>query len=243
MKNVQTSEAPVTGSKFKLNFAATGKVVTSGKRVSSDTIAQIECQSQMNKFGMNKLAADMIGAGAGSRIKIIVTNAPTLDGKYFVVKCAADDTKGAKIASATGKDTSGSFNFNYAGVYSQMQQSEVDAIEKSGETLVAEGVAIAKESGANKTKVYYLDHKTIFEIVPIEDFNEENPFDVIDEEGKVVESFTEVFALINAKVEAVDNTKETKPRAKKEDAVEVEATDAVTLDPEAFDFQADAVED
>lgn len=238
MKNVQTSEAPVTGSKFKLGFAVTGKVVTSGKRVSSDTVAQIECQSQMNKFGMNKLAADMIGVGAGSRIKIIVTNAPTLDGKYFVVKCAAGDTKGAKIASATGSDTSGSFNFNYAGVYSQMQQSEVEAVEKSGETLVAEGVAVAKESGANKTKVYYLDHKTTFEVVAIEDFNEENPFNVVNEEGEVVESFTDVFALINAKTEAVDNKKETKPRAKKD---EVDASKDVVEATADLDAQTDAV--
>ena len=236
MKNAQAPSASQTGSKFSLGgFAVKGKAVISGKRVSSDTIAQIECQSQINKFGMNKLASELMGVGKGDRIKIIVTNFPELDGKFFVVKCADGDTSGAKVASATGKDTSGSFNFNYSGVYSQLQQLDVDAIEKSGEAFVEEGVAVAKSG------TFYLDHKTIFEVVRIEEFDEKNPFELYDDEDELIGSYAEVFALIGGKIEKVDNTKETKPRKKVEAAENTESADTVASAD--IDAQMDAVED
>lgn len=205
---------------FTLGRKVKAKVAVVGKRVSVDTTPTIKCLSQINKFAMSDLAAKLIGCGAGDRVKLIVTDSPELNGRFLIVKCSGDDSKGAKLTASTGKEGSvAALNFNYVGVYSQMQSKDVNAEEKNGLQLVEEGVAVARAN------TFYLDHATTFTVVKVEDITEEEPLEIFgDDDETVVESFSEVFALIDGEVEKVDNTRVIM-RKTKEDAPAGEAVE------------------
>ena len=203
---------------FKLGGKVKAKVAVVGKRTVVETTPIIKCLSQINKFSMNHLASKVLSCSAGDRVKLIVTDSPELNGRFLIVKCSENDSKGAKLTASTGQEGSiAALNFNYVGVYSQMQSKDVAAEEKNGEQLVKEGVAIARAN------TFYLDHTTAFTVVKVDDINEEEPLEIFDENDEVVESFTEVFALIDGEVEKVDNTRVINRKAK--EVVTGEATE------------------
>ena len=203
---------------FKLGGKVKAKVAVVGKRTVVETTPIIKCLSQINKFSMNNLASKVLSCSAGDRIKLIVTDSPELNGRFLVVKCSENDSKGAKLTASAGNEGSvAALNFNYVGVYSQMQSKDVDAEEKNGEQLVKEGVALARAN------TFYLDHTTAFTVVKVDDISEEEPLEIFDENDELVESFTEVFALIDGEIEKVDNTRVINRKAK--EVVTGEATE------------------
>lgn len=219
---MKPSQEVAPKSKFSLSMDATSDIVAvkSGERVCNDTLPTIETASQINKFRINKLASELLGVTPGMRIKILVTKSTAMDGKYLVVVAPDTDASSAKVASAAGKDGYGSMLFNYAGIWSRMTQATVDALELGGEAFVEQGVAVSRSN------TYYIDHKTIYEVVEVDNYNEANPLVVNAATG---ESYSKVFALVNAKKEDVDITKEASPRKAKvsETAVEVEDVEEV----------------
>ena len=203
---------------FKLGGKVKAKVAVDGKRTVVETTPIIKCLSQINKFSMNNLASKVLSCSAGDRIKLIVTDSPELNGRFLVVKCSENDSKGAKLTASAGNEGSvAALNFNYVGVYSQMQSKDIDAEEKNGEQLVKEGVALARAN------TFYLDHTTAFTVVKVDDISEEEPLEIFDENDELVESFTEVFALIDGEIEKVDNTRVINRKAK--EVVTGEATE------------------
>lgn len=172
--------------------------VKSGERVSNDTIATIETSSQLNKFRINKMASELMNVVSGNRIKIYTTGSDEIDGKYLLAVAADDAADAAKLASPTKQAGFGVQQFNYAGVWSKIAQGTADAQEKSGATLVAEGVAVQRKNA------YYLDHKTVYELVEVDNFNAENP--LVDPATGA--EYVSVFTLINPTIVEVDLTKE-----------------------------------
>lgn len=217
MKNSNPEATASTASpktKFTLDASLSIVPVKSGERTSNETVAQISTASQINKFNMNKLAATLMGVVAGDRVKLLVTTSTVLDGKFLLAIADKEDSSAAKLASPTKKEGFGGLGFNYAGVWSQVAQCSADAIEKSGETLVKEEVAIERGS------TYYLNQKAIYELQEVENFNEENPFVY----GGT--SYSKVFVLLNGTTEAVDLSKETSPRKPKADATATSTEEA-----------------
>ena len=208
-----TNVTATAKSKFTLTSTEV-QSVKSGERVSNDTIAIVETSSQFNKFRMNKLASEQMGVVAGNRIKILTTGQDSIDGKYLIAVASTEDISAAKLASPTKQLGYGVLQFNYAGVWSKITQGTVDAEEKGGAAFVQEGIAIERNGS------YFIDHKTVYEIVEVENFDDENP--LVD--PLTGAEYTKVFALISPKFEAVDLTKETATRKDKAEAdVEVEA--------------------
>ena len=197
MKKTNVIEAGATKSKFTLKSL---EVVAckSGERVSNDVIPTIETSSQLNKFRINKLASELMGVVAGNRVKIFATGSDEIDGKYLLVVASDEAQDAAKLASPTKANGFGVQQFNYAGVWSKIAQGTADAQEKSGAALVEEGSAIQRASA------YYLDHKTVYEIVEVDNFNAENP--LVDPATGA--EYTAVFTLINPTFIPVDLTKE-----------------------------------
>lgn len=197
-------------SKFTLGNVSAVASVKSGERVSSDTEPLLETSSQLNKFKLNKLACEVMGLMPGGRVKIFMTGEEAIDGKYLIAVAPDDDQSAAKVLSPTGSKSLSAVLFNYAGIYSRIAQATADAAEKSGEAFVEEGVAI------DRNGTYYLDRKVSYGLVEVDNFTADEPF--VDSITGV--AYPQVFALISPKMEAVDLTKETKPRKKKEGSEE-----------------------
>lgn len=213
-------------SKFSLSSMKV-VAVKSGERVSNDTIPTLETASQLNKFKLNKLASEILGVVGGNRVKLLISGEESINGKYLLAIAADDDSSAAKLAyAAKGASGFSVLQFNYAGVWSKIMQASVDAIEKSGQTLVAEGVAIFREGKGAAAGTYYVNHKTQYELVAVDGIDDENP--LVDPETGA--SYTSVFALVSPEIIDVDLTKEIAPRADKTSTsegieVEVEATE------------------
>jgi len=196
-------------SKFSLSSMKV-VAVKSGERVSNDTIPTLETASQLNKFKLNKLASETLGVTGGNRVKLLISGEETIDGKYLLAIAADDDSSAAKLAvAAKGATGFTVLQFNYAGIWSRVMQAEVDAIEKSGQTLVAEGVAIFREGKGVAAGTYYVNHKTQYELVAVDGIDDENP--LVDPETGA--SYTKIYALVNPEIIDVDLTKEIAPRA------------------------------
>lgn len=209
-------------SKFVLGGAAF-KSVVSGERISNETIPVVEVSSQLNKFRINKLAAEMMNVTSGNKVKILITDLPVAAGKYLIAVTSDTDESAAKLLSPSGKDGFGSLLFNYSGVWSRMTQSDIeDAKELGIDFFVEAGEAV------KRGKTGYVNRKVAYTIEEIEDVNTENP--LVDPFTK--EEYTRVFALTVPKVEAVDITKEAKPRAAKVEGAEVEAEVEAEVDVE-----------
>lgn len=215
MKNSQSEAGVAKKSRFSVSDFGVVEAVSSGARISNDTLPQIESCSQLNKFKLNKLASELMGVVPENRVKIIVTKAPTLDGKFLIAVAKEDEANAAKLLSPTAKDGFGSLLFNYAGVWSRIAQFDVDAVEKSAAALVAEGVAI------DRGKTTYINRKVIYTLEEVEDFNVDSPLVL-----PTGEQYTKVFALVDGTTEAADLSKVIKPRAKKE-----ETTADVVVEP------------
>jgi hypothetical protein len=183
----------------------------SGERVSNDVIPTIETSSQLNKFRINKMASELMNVVAGNRVKIFTTSSDDINGKYLLVVAADEAQDAAKLASPTKAKGHSVQQFNYAGVWSKIAQGTADAQEKSGAALVEEGVAVQRASA------YYLDHKTVYELVEVDNFNDENP--LVDPATNA--QYTSVFTLINPKFIDVDLTKEVKDEEDATDAKDV----------------------
>lgn len=218
---------PTTGaktSKFALAAGLNIQAVKTGERLSDETIAQLEVASQTNKFKLNGLAGSLMNVIAGDRVKIFVTGAPTMDGRYIIAKASKEDSSAAKLASPTKRSEGGSLIFNYAGVWSRMTQATIDAVELSGKALIEAGVAIASDAGT-----VYVDHKTFYDLVEIDGIDSENPL-VVGEE-----SFVQAFALINVTTVPVDLSKESLEKKGRKAVAKVEKTEAPEA-PEAPEF-------
>ena len=215
--NAVSIDAPK--SKFSLSSMKV-VAVKSGERVSNDTIPTLETASQLNKFKLNKLASETLGVTAGNRVKLLISDEKTIDGKYLLAIASDNDSSAAKLAAAAKGATGFTvLQFNYAGVWSRVMQADVDAIEKSGQTLVAEGSAIFREGKGVAAGTYYVNHKTQYELVTVDGIDDENP--LVDSETGA--SYTKVFALVTPEFIDVDLTKEIAPRAEKAVVVEEEA--------------------
>ena len=198
MKNTNVIEsAAAPKSKFTLKSLEV-TACKSGERISNDTIATIETSSQLNKFRINSMASEMMNVVSGNRVKIYTTGSDEIDGKYLLVIAADDANDAAKLASPTKKAGFGVQQFNYAGVWSKIAQGTADAQEKSGQTLVEEGVAVQRKNA------YYLDHKMVYELVEVDNFNAENP--LVDPITGA--EYISVFTLVNPTSVEVDLTKE-----------------------------------
>ena len=209
-------------SKFSLSSMKV-VAVKSGERVYNDVIAIVETASQLNKFKLNKLASETLGVVGGNRIKLLISGEETIDGKYLLAIAADDDSSAAKLAyAAKGASGYSVLQFNYAGIWSKVMQADVDAIEKSGQTLVAEGVAKFSEGKGAAAGTYYVNRKTQYELVAVDGIDDENP--LVDPETGA--SYTKVFALVSPEIIDVDLTKEAHVRAEKATDVEVEEVEA-----------------
>lgn len=205
-------------SKFSLSSMKV-VAVKSGERVSNDTIPTLETASQLNKFKLNKLASETLGVTGGNRVKLLISGEESIDGKYLLAIASDDDSSAAKLAvAAKGATGYTVLQFNYAGIWSKVMQADVEAIEKSGQTLVAEGVAIFREGKGAAAGTYYVNHKTQYELVAVDGIDDENP--LVDPETGA--SYTKVFALVSPEIISVDLTKEIAPRAEKATEVEVD---------------------
>lgn len=213
--NATSATAQSTGkTKFTLSKPKEVVAVKSGERVSNDTEPILETASQMNKFKINKLGCELMGLLPGGRVKLITSGEEGINGKYLICIAADEDKNAAKVLSPTGSKTMGAVLFNYAGIYSKIAQATADAQEKGGASFVEDGIAIDRDG------TYYLNRKVAYTLVEVDNYTEEEP--MVD--TVTGESYSKVFALIDPKVEAVDLSKETKPRNKKVvDATEVEA--------------------
>ena len=197
-------------SKFSLS-SMTVTAVKSGERVSNDIIAICETASQLNKFKLNKLASELMGLVAGNRVKFLISGETSIDGKFLLAVASDDDASAAKVAAAV-KGTKGAtvLQFNFAGVWSKIMQADVDAIEKNGKTLVAEGIAKFVEGKGKAAGTYYVDRKVQYELVAIEGIDAENP--LVD--GETGATYSQVFALVTPTVipvplkDAVEATEE-----------------------------------
>jgi len=198
-------DAPVANKKFSLGSIGIAESVKSGDRISKDTEAQVETQSQFNKFHINKLGSILMNLVPEDRVKIIVTKAPTIDGKFLIVKAGRDVSEAAKVISPTKAEGNGALLFNYSGVYSRIAQGDVDAVETSANSFVEGGTAI------ERAKAVYLDHKMVYSLVEVEDFTAESP--LVDPVTGA--QYPQVFALVSPKSVAVDLTKVVATRTKK----------------------------
>lgn len=193
-------------SKFTLGNVKAVSSVKSGERVSNDTEPLLETASQLNKFKLNKLACEIMGLKPGGRVKIFMTGEESINGKYLIAVAPDDDQSAAKVLSPTGSKSLSAVLFNYAGIYSRIAQADADASEKSGEAFVEEGIAV------DRNGTYYLNRKVSYGLVEVDNFTAEEPF--VDAATNV--EYPQVFALISPKIEAVDLSKETKPRKRKD---------------------------
>lgn len=195
-KSNDSATATAPKSKFSLSSMKV-VAVKSGERVSNDTIPVLETASQLNKFKLNKLASETLGVTGGNRVKLLISGEESIDGKYLLAIAADDDSSAAKLAVAA-KGASGFtvLQFNYAGIWSKVMQADVDAIEKSGATLVAEGIAKFNASKGAAAGTYYVNRKVQYELVPVDGIDDENP--LVDPETGA--SYTKVFALVSPEI-------------------------------------------
>lgn len=202
------STQEVGKSKFSLGGAMSSIVsVKSGERVSNETVPYVTTASQLNKFTINKPAAELMGLVSERRVKLLITGLPVAEGRYLLAISTDEDSTAAKVANPSGADGYGSLLFNYAGIWSKMVQYDVeDAKEKSIEAFEAEGVAVKRSNTG------YINRKVAYKVVEVEDINEENP--LTDPFTSVV--YTKVFALVEPKMESVELSKEVKTRKVKE---------------------------
>lgn len=209
MKSNAENVEGVKKSVFKLTKPVESiRSVSSGQRVSNETEPTVELTSQFNKLKLNTLAVSLMGLIPGDKVKFLITDEPTIDGKFLIGKTAETDEQSAKTLSQSGK-TDTSLLFNYSGIYARLWQANVEAIEKGGESFVKEGVAVKKGN------IYYLNEKVVYQIIPVDGVDEENPY--TDKASGVV--FTKLFALISPERIKVDLSKLDKVKEEDVEAV------------------------
>lgn len=190
----QVSKTKEVKSKFSLaGLSVQG--VRSGERAPQEIKPGVEVSNQYNKFRITKTAAEIIGLKTGDRVKLFVTNAEEMYGRYLLAVAKDTDELSAKVATAGKKEGFGSLTFNYSGVWSKMIQFDNPAaMEKSIHAFVAENIGVVR----NKTG--YVNYKVTYGIEHLEEVNEENP--LVDPISG--EEFTKVYLLIDPIKEDVE---------------------------------------
>lgn len=114
--------------------------VARGTKSSNDTRPAITTGRAANKFTMNASASNLLGCQHGDRIVMFsLPGAESIDEKFFIALAVGDE--GCKLASAGAtKGVGRPQSFNYASIWSQMIQMDVDAAPCGVAALVEKGL-------------------------------------------------------------------------------------------------------
>lgn len=182
-----------SASKFSLGGLSVTSV-KSGDRISAEFEPIVETSTQLNKFRVNKPAAELMKVTSNNKIKLLIVDGRTVEeGKYLLAVTSEEDVTGAKLGGSS--DSAGSLGFNYSGMWAKMVQSDNDdAQEKSKEQFAKEGEMVLR------SKTAYINRKVAYKVTQVEDIDAENP--LIDPFTK--EAYTQVFFLHSPEVTPVD---------------------------------------
>lgn len=114
--------------------------IARGVKSSNDTRPAVTTGRAINKFTMNASASQLMGCGHGDRVVMFaLPDAESINEKFFIAVSVGSE--GCKLASAGGTKGAGRPQaFNYASIWSQMLQQDVDAAPCGEAALVEKGL-------------------------------------------------------------------------------------------------------
>lgn len=130
--------------------------IARGVKSSNDTRPAITTGRAINKFTMNASASHEMSVGHGDRVVMFaMPDADNINEKFFIA--ASVGSEGCKLASAGGtKGTGRPQAFNYASIWSQMVQMDVNAAPCGEAVLVEKGLMteVATQLGRDGQQCY-----------------------------------------------------------------------------------------